>query len=100
MAGTRTATGPTTVSAVDTNGVGFGCPGATFDGDHDAGGGGGFFGHGAWAEDPDCGYDLHVRGPHVAVGDFAFNVTFSVGEDDQDGPRKVPVGGGVACVTD
>ena len=74
---------------------------ADWDGDHDAGVGGAFFGYGAWANDPDCDYDLNVHGPNVVVNDALFGsfITFVTGEDDQSGPLKIqnPVDGSWAC---
>ena len=66
---------------------------ADWDGDYDAGIGGGAFGYGAWAEDPDCNFGLNLHGPNVFVNDlfFASAVAFVVGEDDQSGPVKIPI---------
>ena len=76
---------------------------ADWDGDLDAGVGGGAFGYGAWAEDPDCNYALNVHGPNVAVSDVVFGnaIAFVVGEDDQSGPIKVqdPTDGSWICTT-
>ena len=77
---------------------------ADWDGDLDAGLGGGFFGYGAWAEEPDCLYKLNVHGPNVVVRDVTWleAVWFVVGENDQAGPVKVadPVWGDIHCETD
>ena len=93
-----TATSPAgRVSVWDTNGPQDcnpqdGVPG-DWDGDHDWGLGGGAFGYGAWAEDPQCDYQLNVHGPNVVVLDvvFADNMPFVVGEDDRSGPIKIRV---------
>ncbi|HWH09012.1 MAG TPA: hypothetical protein VNX21_07410 [Candidatus Thermoplasmatota archaeon] len=95
----------------DCNGAGgtpLGGPDGTpfdWDGDHDTGDLGAFFGYGAWAEAPDpCGYHLNLHGPNVAVADFVFGSTvpFLTFEDDQSGPLMVvdPNTGDVTCVTD
>lgn len=84
----------------DCNGMG---PGA-FDGDYDSGVGGGFFGYGQWAADPDCDFRLNAHGPNVVLNDVVFGnaVSFVVGENDRSGPVKVwdPVTGTADCETD
>jgi len=77
----RTGNDGGTVVVWDTNLAdcdGDGIP-ADFDGDLDAGLGGGFFGYGTWATT--C--DLHPRGPTVTVNDIVFGngIAFVIGED-------------------
>ena len=90
----------------DTNGVdcnGDGIMG-DFDGDYDAGVGGGAFGYGAWVNDPECAFGLNSHGPNVVVVDVVFGnaIVFFVGENDQSGPTKIqdPVTSQWTCLTD
>ena len=64
-----------------------------WDGDYDAGVGGGAFGWGPWADEAICNNLLNVHGPNVVVNDVVFGatITFVVGEDDQSGPVVIPV---------
>lgn len=75
-----------------------------FDGDYDAGLGGGFFGYGPWADEPTCEYDLNQHGPSVVVSDFVFgpDIRFAIGADDMAGPVVTvdPVTGATTCETD
>ena len=91
------------VTVTDTNTGDCGTGPAGWDGDYDAGVGGGAFGYGAWAQDPDCNYLLNIHGGNVVVNDVVFgnNIGFIVGEDDQSGPVKVtdPNTGVVVCET-
>ena len=75
----------------DTNTGDCGTGPADWDGDYDSGTGGAFFGHGAWASDPDCNYRLNVHGPNVAVNDVVFGnaIAFVTAENDRDGPTKI-----------
>ena len=64
-----------------------------WDGDYDAGTGGGAFGWGPWANEPTCNNQFNVHGPNVVVNDIIPNypISFVVGEDDQAGPVIIPV---------
>lgn len=68
-------------------------PDPRWDGDYDVGLDSAFFGYGAWAEDPDCDYQLHAHGPNVSVQDVVFGnrISFIVAENDQNGPIKFPL---------
>ena len=80
----------TDTNAADCNGDGVA---GDWDGDYDAGVGGGAFGWGPWADEPICNNGFNVHGPNVAVNDVVWGpaITFVVGEDDQSGPVIVPV---------
>lgn len=74
-----------------------------FDGDYEAGMGGGFFGAGPWANEPTCQYGLVTHGTAVTVTDaVSANIAFKVGADDQGGPVVIadPINGGNICETD
>ena len=82
---------------------GNGIPG-DFDGDYESGVGGGFFGYGAWANEPTCSYGLATHGGSVTVHDAVFgeDVWFVVGASDTSGPIIVvdPATGSTFCSTD
>lgn len=75
-----------------------------WDGDYEVGVGGGFFGWGAWADEPICNYWLNVHGREVAVNDVVYgsSITFVVAENDRDGPTKIwnPATQSYVCETD
>ena len=77
---------------------------ADFDGDHETGVGGGFFGYGPWAHEPVCDHGLTSHSNAVTVTDFAHgnNVPFVIGADQTAGPALAvdPVDGSVSCITD
>ena len=80
-----------------------GIPG-DFDGDYDAGVGGGFFGYGPWRWGPPCNYHLADHGATVTVNDVVFgsDIWFVIGADDTSGPviNVDPVTGETTCTTD
>ena len=82
---------------------GDGVPG-DYDGDWDAGIGGGFFGYGPWAHEPTCDYGLTSHSATVTVTDIVHsgNVEFVIGADDTSGPATSvdPVSGATTCSTD
>ena len=92
------------VLVMDTNTGDCGTDPARRDGDYDWGVGGGFFGYGDWARDPDCNYLLNVHGPNVVVNDVVFGsaIAFVTAENDRDGPTKIwnPVTETYVCETD
>ena len=97
---------PGTVSVSDSNMGdcdGDGVPGE-FDGDLDAGVGGGFFGYGPWADEATCDYGYLQHGSHVTVSDVTFgsDIWFVIGADDTSGPAISvdPVTGETTCSTD
>ena len=74
-----------------------------FDGDYEAGVGGGFFGAGPWRNETVCQYGLVAHGTSVAVTDgLSANIGFVTGADDQAGPVVIPdpATGGNICETD
>ncbi|HWH09242.1 MAG TPA: hypothetical protein VNX21_08580 [Candidatus Thermoplasmatota archaeon] len=73
--------------------------GFDFDGDLDAGIGGGAFGHGPWATH--CGFHQEAAGT-VTVNDFFFGLTvdFKTGSSDTNSWIPDPVTGGNTCLTD
>lgn len=93
-----------TVLVTDTNTGDCGTGPAGWDGDYDWGVGGGFFGHGQWAWEPECNYFLNAHGPNVVVNDavFGISIAFVTGENDRDGPMKIwnPATGTWVCETD
>ena len=74
-----------------------------FDGDYDAGVGGGFFGYGPWADEPTCNYGLTLHGATATVNDVVFGnaIAFVIGADDTSGPvvSVDPVTGETTCET-
>lgn len=77
---------------------------ANFDGDYEAGLGGGFFGAGFWANEATCQYGLKTHDTTVTVTDvLSPNIAFWTAADDRDGPvvfLSDPTTGQNQCSTD